>query len=187
MTGAVDISRAAAITGWMSEPELTWLAERAQRSRCIVEIGSYQGRSTRALADHTEGIVYAVDPWTPMPNMAEYGVLESTLPAFEANLSDHLATGRVRAMPATFEKALVALRLCGATPDLIFIDGDHEGASVWRDVGHALELLMSAESPAVLAGHDYGSEWWPDVKTVVDTRFGSLAQFCDSIWWVNLP
>ena len=92
-------------------------------------------------------------------------------------------------MPTTFEAALADLRreLRGSAPDLIFIDGDHEGASVWRDIDLALELLMVAEAPAVLAGHDYGSEWWPDVKTVVDRRFGSVAQFCDSIWWVTLP
>src|SRR5258708_38660332 len=47
----------------MSEAELTWLAEQAACHKVIVEVGSYLGRSTRALGDHTTGIVYAIDDW----------------------------------------------------------------------------------------------------------------------------
>jgi predicted O-methyltransferase YrrM len=57
----INIARALATDGWMSEAELFWLATQAQQHRRIVELGSFLGRSTRALADHTPGIVYA---WT---------------------------------------------------------------------------------------------------------------------------
>src|SRR5262245_25064238 len=59
----MDIEKAKRITGWMSEGELLWLAELAARSSTIVEIGSWRGRSTRALGDHIGEHVYAVDTW----------------------------------------------------------------------------------------------------------------------------
>src|SRR3954470_12383000 len=59
----IDITRALAIDGFMEEQELVWLAQQAKIHKCIVEIGSLLGRSTRALLDHTEGIVYAFDDW----------------------------------------------------------------------------------------------------------------------------
>jgi len=55
-----NIQKALAIQGWMSEPELTWLAEQAQQSQVIVEVGSHVGRSIRALADNTQETLIAV-------------------------------------------------------------------------------------------------------------------------------
>jgi len=45
----MNIERAQATTGWMSDAELTYLAECAGKSTAIVEIGSWKGRSTLAL------------------------------------------------------------------------------------------------------------------------------------------
>jgi len=59
--GALDLARARAITGWMADDELLWLARVARGCQRIVEVGSYQGRSTRALADHCPGVVFCVD------------------------------------------------------------------------------------------------------------------------------
>ena len=49
----VDISHAINIPGWMSVEELTYLAEAASKSNIIVEVGSWKGRSTIALAANT--------------------------------------------------------------------------------------------------------------------------------------
>src|ERR1700722_13099078 len=59
----VDISYAETVTGWMAPSELQYLASLAEKSRCIAEIGSWKGRSTSVLAQHTPGIVVAVDTW----------------------------------------------------------------------------------------------------------------------------
>jgi predicted O-methyltransferase YrrM len=45
----------------MADDELLWLARVARGCQRIVEVGSYQGRSTRALADHCPGVVFCVD------------------------------------------------------------------------------------------------------------------------------
>ena len=53
---AISLRRAKKISGWISGPELLWLAQQAQYHSVIIEIGSWKGRSTRALGDYTPGI-----------------------------------------------------------------------------------------------------------------------------------
>src|ERR1017187_3971395 len=59
----MQLTRARTIFGWMLDNELQWLAEQASTHRNILEVGSFMGRSTRALADNTLGTVTAVDTW----------------------------------------------------------------------------------------------------------------------------
>ena len=60
---SMNIERALQIPGMMSEEELVYLAELASDRECIVEIGSWMGRSARAMADNTKGKMYCVDTW----------------------------------------------------------------------------------------------------------------------------
>lgn len=147
----IDIDRAMQIEGWMSENELRWLAKQAKTHKVIVEIGSHCGRSTRVFADNTDGIVYAVDRWDDAQAACK----------FYNNLSDHIATGKVR--PVRLESEAAA-RVLNITPDLIFIDGDHNEASVRNDIECWQPLLAEG---GLLCGHDYHSDW-PDVIKVVD-------------------
>src|SRR5947199_8512111 len=86
-----DISKALSIQGWMSEPELNWLAETAQTAKVIVEVGSHVGRSTRALADNTQGTLIAVDDWYgPRDTIIKHSerVSGTILKQFVQNLED---------------------------------------------------------------------------------------------------
>jgi hypothetical protein len=49
---ALDLSRAHLIKGCMDRQELRWLARAARRVLTAIEVGTYEGRSTRALTDH---------------------------------------------------------------------------------------------------------------------------------------
>ncbi len=147
----VDIERAKQIEGWMSESELHWLGTQAKSRKVIVEIGSHCGRSTRALADNAEGAVYAVDRWDDS-NVAL---------KFYSNLSDHIASGKVR--PVRLESHDAA-RVLNITPDMIFIDGAHDEVAIRSDIENWQPLLADN---GLLCGHDYHPDW-PDVIKVVD-------------------
>lgn len=174
----LNIEKAQAIRGWMTPRELTWLAEQAAQHQRIVEIGSYLGRSTRALADHTTGVVIAIDPW-------KYK-LEHKARAHEefcVNLADHLATGRVmwiRAYSSDCESPL-AFALKEQAPDMLFIDGNHSVEGVTNDIQLALRLVPPG---GLICGHDYGRPRLRAVTHVVNAFFPKV-ETEDSIWWVT--
>lgn len=141
----IDITRALAIPGFMTPKELTWLAEQAATHSLIVEVGSYLGRSTRALGDHTLGQVLAIDDWKG-PRDVECDK-KNLLKQFYGNLKDLIEAKKVsyhrwdhRDMPD------VALK-----PDMVFFDGSHEYEDVKQDI-----LFWSGRlSPGgLLCGHD---------------------------------
>jgi hypothetical protein len=61
----IDIERAKITPGWMYESELETLAKWSNRYRSIhnriIEVGSWMGRSTRAICDNSGGIVIAIN------------------------------------------------------------------------------------------------------------------------------
>lgn len=185
----IDITRARAITGWMDGKELRWLARTARSCQIIVEVGSYQGRSTRALADHCAGVVYAVDPWdggyvNDDGTQAKWIDTQGAAARFRANLADHLATGRVVAIPGTLEQAMSRLEALGVAgrADLVFIDADHRYEPVMADIVLADRLVRPG---GIVAGHDFGHPTWPGVKRAVDECFGADVQLCRMIWWAQ--
>ena len=186
----IDISRAQAIDGWMSDGELRWLAQAALSSRTIVEVGCYKGRSTRALADHCRGQVIAVDPWgggyiQDDGKQAKWLDQKKAREAFDRNLADHVASGKVVPIAKRFADAIdVIEQSLGARADLLFVDGDHRYEAVIEDVANARRILRPG---AILAGHDYTHPSWPGVKRAVDELFpnGVGVGHCASIWWVK--
>ena len=187
MTTEIDISKAQSITGWMGDTELSWLAMQAKFQSVIVEIGSYVGRSTRALADNTPGVVYAVDNWfgpeagsnsKPHPNGqgGSSGIpwsdedRQNLIIEFRSNLADHIATGKVIVCQCDHADA----GRIDVNPTMVFIDGSHTLEAVERDINIWWNKLLPG---GILCGHD-GNQWpvitpvretFPDVKLVSDT------------------
>lgn len=180
LSSDVNIERALEIKGWMSEPELRFLASVAKNSKLIYEIGSYAGRSTRAMADNTKGVIHAIDTWKEI-NYDGYGnavvfVTDNTIfNLFYCNLRKYLDSGKVIPSFTTWadfpnkEKA-----------DLIFIDGDHRYESVKKDIRKAMDLIKPY---GIIAGHDY-QPYWPGVVQAADETFGKV-NVVDTIWWVR--
>lgn len=184
----IDLLRARQVPGWMTPRELGWLAQRARDAKVIIEVGSWKGRSTRALADNTTGVVYAIDPWAGETLSEDGTVRAGTLNVwreFAWHLRDHLRTGRVRPLKMLSAEALPRLLTHDlVTTDLVFLDGDHREASVAADIDAVWPLLREG---GILAGHDYGNVTWPGVSRAVDARFGAAVQTVESIWWVVKP
>jgi SAM-dependent methyltransferase len=184
----IDIARALAIPGWMDPPDLVWLAEAATQAARIVEIGSWKGRSTRALADHTTGVVYAIDPWSGQYLGAHNRPLKlklSVLPAFTEAMRDHILGGRVVPMQAVSAVAVPQLLAqFGRTFDLAFIDGDHRRASVLEDYALARTLVRDG---GIISGHDYNCPDWPEVGPAVRESIGHEPAVVKYIWWTEVP
>ena len=175
----MNIAQALTIRGWMSEPELKLLAEFASNHRYIVEVGSYCGRSTRVLADNTEGTVIAVDPWDGM--CQTYGITIHSngyikeYNEFQINLADHITNSKVIIQRSTFNNSYIP------NPDMIFIDAIHEYVQLKNDIIHAGNMMKCG---GLLCGHDYCLAW-PGVILAVDEMFPNR-QIKETIWYVEL-
>jgi len=140
----MNLDRALDIPGFMSTAELKQLSRWASEHATIVEIGSFMGRSTRALADNTPGRVIAVDDFVGLRERNDNPAQDSIREAFRANLADHLATGKVVMNEA--DHAQSAPTDC----DMCFIDGSHDYISVSRDIAK-----WRTVTKGLLCGHDF--------------------------------
>lgn len=183
-----DIDKARSIFGWMSDHELSWLAAQAKSHKIIVEIGSFQGRSTRALADNTLGVVYAVDTWEGAPEQKALFPSETqdSMKMFMINMLDHIQAGRV--FPLRGTSLHVAREISNEVkPDMIFIDAAHDYESVKADIEAWLPKLAEG---GLICGHDFGpnadvpsGEVW-GVDQAVKESFPDVIQGPGSIWYV---
>jgi len=120
-----------------------------------------------ALADNTDGIVYAVDPWEdfyPAADGTKSRLRCDVFREFNQNLAQHINCGKVVVIRGRFERS----RLPPISPDFVFIDGDHRAEVVRKDINLALDILAPG---GLLAGHDYGEDDWPGVAHAVGEEF----------------
>lgn len=172
MVSHVDISQALKIGGWMSEPELTWLAEHAHKYQLIVEFGSLHGRSTRAMADNmlNGSKLWAVDPWAGDYYDEDGGkvpISTYVMPYFKQNLADHIKVGKVIPVREFSYRFKLPFQV-----DMVFIDGDHKYETVIKDIKKAFELLKDG---GLICGHDYEHPSWPGVKKAVDILVDTMS------------
>ncbi len=147
------------VEGWMSKVELAWLTVQASQRPSIVEIGSWHGRSTKALATSTPGQVIAVDNWSGSNDDVNFVLAdrayrakgEEPRDAFLKNLADELAVGKVQLWEMDSIKAAEEFAAKGLKADLVFIDGSHDTPHVKADVQAWLPLVRSG---GILCGHD---------------------------------
>lgn len=156
------------IDGWFSEGDAR--VYRSLLEKCafelVVEVGSYQGRSAAFAAPilRERGCkLICIDPW----NAVDSGVYNSPLHAvssrdrFRANMAEH--SDVVQEMPVPSLEAAKILKLSGARPGLVFIDGCHQYDQVRADILAWRPLLRGG---GILCGHDYRA--WPGVTRAVD-------------------
>ena len=182
----VDITSALAVGGYMAPEELLWLAEQAQRCHLVIEVGSYLGRSTRALADHCPGTVWAVDDWRGDPGVPDdpingalprLGGPDAARALFTTALTDHLASGRVQLLAKSSVLAARELFMeYGAVFDLVFLDASHDVVSVRADL---LAYRPLVRPGGLLAGHDRD---WPGVQQAVQAVLGGYTPGPGAIW-----
>ena len=161
------------VQGWLGPREgrlLYRLAAEADPSGCIVEIGSWHGRSTiwlTAGAKAGRGArVFAIDPHAGTHLRPEGETTERVL---RANLERAGTDDQVEILVATSEEAAADW---SRPISLLWIDGDHEYGSVRRD----LDLWEPHLLPdAAVALHD--TFVWPGPERVVHERLIKTGRF----------
>jgi len=179
----LDIGRARNIQGWMSDLELIWLAYQAYNATSICEVGSWRGRSTRALADNTKGTVVAIDTWEGSANELQQDVIlqdknpDWLLNEFLENMKDktNLRFYRMHSQEA-------ALIFPHEEFDFVFLDGSHE----YKDIKNDIIMYKPLVKPGgILAGHDYRQPW-DGVIQAVDELLPTATNPVDDIWSIRV-
>ncbi len=191
----VNIDRANTIEGWMAESELMWLGQQARTAGVFIEIGSWAGRSTRAIADNLPvgSVLYACDTWNGSSGepdahkTAKEREGDGAHMKFYDNLYDHIMLGRVHPIRMESGNAAEFLAKKGVKADICFIDADHSYEGVKRDIQLWQPLVKEG---GILCGHDYNlpeQSWdWVGVRQCVDEMFPDAQQASNtSIWHVK--
>ncbi|MGQ0650549.1 MAG: class I SAM-dependent methyltransferase [Gemmatimonadaceae bacterium] len=185
------LAQVRATRGYLSDREARFLflaAALGPASGDVLEIGSFKGRSTVALAAGVRlrgsGMVHAVDPHTaPSPTDPDLQGLASSWEAFSrsiesAGLSSHVKAHR------SFSQDIAP----GFTARLrvLWIDGDHTTEGARRDLRLFVPFL---ERGAIVAMHDVLGTWEGSLRVFCDDVLGSddfgVAGFCGSIGWAQ--
>jgi hypothetical protein len=106
--------------------------------------------------------VFCIDPWE-----------DGSWPSWNASVGRLANVTAVRGFsPAVGERVPDPV-------DMVFLDGAHDRASVEADIDY-----WQPRTRKLLCGHDYGHGDYPDVKAVVDERFGDAVEVVDGtgIW-----
>jgi len=159
---------------------------------CVVEIGSFLGKSTYSLASGCVGRgvkVYAVDTFMGSPGgLKEWKFGSGFKSLFEANLKEMIAGGIV--VPLEMSSAGALMVEPPIRPSLIFVDGSHQYHDVLFDMTAWWQRLKQG---GVMAVHDSTGDqkWHPQVKAALDhfrrnhpAEWGGLK---DSISWLRKP
>ena len=162
------------IPGWMEPEELSWLKEKASAMDSVVEIGSWKGRSTRALLKACKGTVYAVDHFQGSPSEIHSSHKEAT----EKDIHQ-IFLQNVGMFPNLICLKMDSLEAAGRfedkSVDMVFIDGDHEGRAFHRDLDAWLPKARK-----LICGHDITMG---DIEKIIKEVIGQFDRGPASIWY----
>lgn len=183
----MSIEQSMAIDGWMTEPELKWLANQSKTHDKIVEIGCFLGRSTSAIGSNTKGFVLAVDDFFGPRDT--YLVVDGIEPKgkspeiqhrlytqFCLNVHDLINTGRIKPLVADHGNISIDF-----VPDMVFIDGSHDYLDVLDDLRYWKDKIKRG---GIICGHDIQ---FLDVERAVRQIIGEYKVGKDTtIWYKTL-
>jgi len=180
------VNEAAKVQGWMSWEELAYLAEKAKSATCVVELGSWKGRSTKAMAMTCKGKIYAVDSWRGSTEGDATGVEaeQRGRETIKGEFYDNVAIEHKNVVVTDCEHAFAgtSLKHLAGTVDFAFVDGDHSFEHVKRDILTCLDLMAPG---GILSGHDLNE---PGVaKAVNELLPGAKSVGGTSIWEYTVP
>lgn len=186
----INLVNAMFVDGWMTEKELEFLAKQASISKIVIEVGSWKGRSSRAIADNLpqDGVLYCIDTW----NGSEYESIQHAdakleqgdfiFKQFLNNNFDLICSGKIIPLRLNSSNAVSFFKEHNIFADFIFLDAGHTYSEVkidiamWRDV---------KKETGVISGHDYSNSW-QGVMSAVNESFKNISVIKDTTIWMTL-
>lgn len=190
----VNISRAKKVDGYMADSELEWLATQAKTHKLIIEVGSWHGKSSRAIADNMmeDGILLCVDHWrgseTERDNNHQSANWEDGDHAYLGFLDSmwDLVGTKVHPVRLSSKNAAKYIHSHNMKANMIFIDAGHTYEEVKADIEYWLPNL---EQGGLICGHDafHVNNPWPGVLKAAKEKFGLNVKQAPntSIWYVD--
>lgn len=179
------------VRGYMAWEEMARLAELA-RGKEVVEVGSWLGRSTKAMA-HTATKVFAVDHWRGTAGGDATGEEAKHIDPFSvfcSNLGEEINTRKVVTLTRDHSEIDASMSYYDgptqeASPvgpvDMVFIDGDHTFDAVKRDIKNCLPLVKPG---GLLCGHDMNEK---GVQDAVNEMLPGAKVVAGTIWEYKVP
>lgn len=162
----MSLERAMNTYGWMTPEQLVWLRDKTKEFPKVVEVGSYMGKSTLALAECSEYVI-AVDDWYgPRDIYVAPEERQRSFKDFCINMRDYIESGRVIPLKEDCRKLTVEQLPKRPPFDMAFIDSDHSYECCAADIAFWHPLIRSG---GLLCGHDYFE--FAGVKKAVDEVF----------------
>jgi hypothetical protein len=161
------------LPGWTTNNELAVLRSLASRSKSVVEVGSWKGRSTKILLEACKGTVFAVDHWLGSKGSVITTAADGAFNAFMENVGtyDNLVVLKG-------ESSTVAKNFEGGKVDMVFIDAGHEYEEIMADIKAWNPLCKK-----IICGHDYTPQFHGVIQAV-NENFKNI-NLVDSLWWVE--
>lgn len=154
-------------SAWIPGATLTQLtqlvAEREHLDGAIIEFGSWEGRSTIAIAEGTEQDVIAVDHWrgNPGDHLTEPRAREEDIYARFRKNTAHLPNIVLAVM------AIEDFMASWSGPiKFLHIDADHNFEPVKAQIEWAKPLMISG---GIMCGDDFSTTWPGVVQAVTET------------------
>lgn len=162
------------IEGWMSPPEMMFLYEQAKKFKTVIEIGSWKGKSTHALASGCKGTVTCIDHWRGSEGDITLTLAsrEDVYTTFTKNTAEFKNIKVLRGFSHEIATENTSLKA-----DMVFIDAGHNYDSCKQDIEDWLPRTKK-----LICGHDYSSEF-PGVIKAVNEKFGKPDGVIDTLWY----
>jgi predicted O-methyltransferase YrrM len=179
----------------MNPPELEYLAYRASVSLTYAEIGSWRGKSARAVADNLVdgGVLFCIDTWadhahgipdwwTAVDPPDLWSRPDWLYREFMKNISDSLGTKifALRMDSVSAARALEGVKMFNT----IFIDAGHTYEEVKADI-LAWKPLLNPNG--VMCGHDFHEVHHPGVVLAVRELVPEFRVVEDTTVWTTEP
>lgn len=185
------LERAKHIDGWMTEEELAWLHNAASGKPCVLEVGSWGGRSAMAL--RSAGKVVCVDHWQGDSRIKHYlgSKFNDTCSQKEQQFRDvhcdAIAIGKLVPIVADTQTAKGIFKVQkyfshGMRPTMVFVDAAHDYDSACNDI----QLALSVSEPgALICGHDYYEQEMPGLVEAIREFLPNYKLGAGTLWYAT--